>query len=372
MLSARKKVTEKKIAKETRDIQYTRNTQGFNVSIDTVQAVVHDERVVDYINAIESKATQDRNSVTAKEHNIYLGYLASIIALKHGKRPSVGNHMRWTEFNMAKKTIIDGQNHYAVFVRDHKTSISNGPDVTILTEEEHSRFHCYATYIRRKFADERNDRLKEDRLLFRLPTGQSKPVSCSSLINELHMKFNLPVYQAGDSRKIIETYVSLDTAIEHTKCFNKLMQHCAKSTNDSNHDSNNTDNVLNPEESRSSTPSTTASSKEDSDDKHELYRQMFKKYPVTRDGEIEMSELHYISSNTELRKSCINKWRYERDILRGDFVASQMRVEPTADNIVIEGEKYGYKLTAKKHLKRMIAVYQQKKVLEGAMRKMNF
>ena len=182
---------------------------------------------------------------------IYLGYLASIIALKHGKRPSVGNHMRWTEFNMAKKTIIDGQNHYAVFVRDHKTSISNGPDVTILTEEEDSRFHCYATYIRRKFA--RNDRLKEDRLLFRLPTGQSKPISCSSLINELHMKFNLPVYQAGDSRKIIETearqfykndqvnqknisdmlshsqgtvdkhyaYVSLDTAIEHTKCFNK-------------------------------------------------------------------------------------------------------------------------------------------------------
>ena len=206
------------------------------------------------------------------------------------------------------------------------------------------------------------------------------------------MKFNLPVYQAGDSRKIIETetiqfykndqvnqknisdmlnhsqgtvdkhyaYVSLDTAIEHTKCFNKLMQHCAKSTNDSNHDSNNTDTVLNPEESRSSTPSTTASSKEDSDDKHELYRQMFKKYPVTRDGEIEMSELHYISSNTELRKSCINKWRYERDILRGDFVTSQMRVEPTADNIVIEGKKDGYKLTAKKHLKRMIAVYQQK------------
>ena len=288
MLSARKKVTEKKIAKETRDIQYTRNTQGFNVSIDTVQAVVHDERVVDCINAIESKATQDRNSDRAKEHNIYLGYLASIIALKHGKRPSVGNHMRWTEFNMAKKTIIDGQNHYAVFVPDHKTSISNGPDVTILTEEEHSRFHCYATYIRRKFADERNDRLKEDRLLFRLPTWQSKPVSCSSLINELHMKFNLPVYQAGDSRKIIETYVSLDTAIEHTKCFIKLMQHCAKSTNDSNHDSNNTDTVLNPEESRSSTPSTTASSKEDSNDKHELYRQMFKKYPMTSDGEIEM------------------------------------------------------------------------------------
>ena len=130
----------------------------------------------------------------------------------------------------------------------------------------------------------------------------------------------------------------------------------AKSTNDSNHDSNNTDTVLNPEESKSSTPSTTASSKEDSDDKHELYRQMFKKY-----GEIEMNELHYISSNTELRKSCINKWRYERDILRGDFVASQMRVEPTADNIVIEGEKDGYKLTAKKHLKRMIAVYQRKK-----------
>ena len=76
-----------KIAKETHDIQYTRNTQGFNVSIDTVQAVVHDERVVDCINAIESKATQDRNSVTAKEHNIYLGYVASIIALKGEENP---------------------------------------------------------------------------------------------------------------------------------------------------------------------------------------------------------------------------------------------------------------------------------------------
>ena len=152
-------------------MQYTRNTQGFNVSLDTVQAMVHDERVDDCINAIESKATLDRNSVTANEHNKYVGYLTSILALKQNKRPSVGNHMRWTEFSMAKKTIIDGQNHYAVFVRDH-------PDVTILTEKEHIRFHCYATYIRRKFADDRNDRLKKERLLFQLRTGQCKPVSC--------------------------------------------------------------------------------------------------------------------------------------------------------------------------------------------------
>ena len=94
-----------------------------------------------------------------------------------------------------KENICNGQNHNAVFVRDHKTS---GPDNTILTQEEHDHFHRYVTYIRRKFMVARNDRLKVDRHLFRLSTGQSKPISYFTMIY-LHTTFNLPVYEAGDS-----------------------------------------------------------------------------------------------------------------------------------------------------------------------------